>query len=347
MESYTNEPVRTTEIRTQESQPEPSSSGGSVGRQVDHPKEVGARTANPERLSADGNLGNNYQDRSSKLSLATRDGAPVVDSHIIADRCGVQHESVIRLAREYQEEIEADFGRVRFEIGTLQTAGGIQKTASAQFTEDQATVLITFVKNTLQVRAFKIALVKAFAEAKRQIAEGTKLKQSLPDLAPFFAVMKKLQQKGISPDMAAQVGNDMLKAQAVQARYEDRTKPKSADWRNEPPTDKQREKLEALGLNVPETKGEAWDMIRRATKRSPGRPKGSGYGLKILAIIRQGVTEGGEIVAQFMGGTGLRKSTGYRILAELVEAGEVTRTQQGCSNVYRLAQEGVARTYLR
>lgn len=42
---------------------------------------------------------------------------PLADSREIAQQLGVEHESFFTLIKRYQEEIEMDFGLIRFEIG--------------------------------------------------------------------------------------------------------------------------------------------------------------------------------------------------------------------------------------
>jgi phage regulator Rha-like protein len=82
------------------------------------------------------------------------------------------HESVIKLVRAYQEDLE-EFGGVRFEIEPFETAGGQQKREIALLNEDQATLLITYMRNNVIVRKFKIALVRSFADMRRRLASQT------------------------------------------------------------------------------------------------------------------------------------------------------------------------------
>jgi len=105
----------------------------------------------------------------TKLIQIEPNGVPVVDSRIIAEKCGIQHKNALELIDVHKDSIEPAFGRVAFETATLSTAGGPQKMRFALLTEDQATFLITLTRNTAQVVAFKVALVKAFAEARRQL----------------------------------------------------------------------------------------------------------------------------------------------------------------------------------
>src|SRR5690606_28955091 len=68
-----------------------------------------------------------------------------------------------------------DFGRVAFETRPFATAGGTQVRRVALLNEQQATLLMTFQRNTDQVRAFKKALVRAFFDMARQIAPKSEL----------------------------------------------------------------------------------------------------------------------------------------------------------------------------
>lgn len=88
---------------------------------------------------------------------------PMTTSLAIADGTENTHESVIKLVRKYVEDLQT-FGRVGFEIQPFETNGGIQSRELAYLNEPQATLLITYLRNSEIVRRFKIALVKAFFE---------------------------------------------------------------------------------------------------------------------------------------------------------------------------------------
>lgn len=99
------------------------------------------------------------------------DGQAVTTSLAIADGAGVQHESVLRLLDNNLSDFE-EFGRgVRFEIGPFETAGGTQNRRYAVLTEEQATLLLTFMRNSDAVVRFKVALVKAFFELRDRAIE--------------------------------------------------------------------------------------------------------------------------------------------------------------------------------
>lgn len=117
-----------------------------------------------------------------EIITLTQDGVAVVDTITIAEGVQVQHKNILELIRKYLPDFEA-FGPVAFETrkGKPLPQGGFAKaTEVAWLTEDQTTLLFTFLKNTEIARKLKIRLVKAFREAREEIA---RLQQSpaLPD----------------------------------------------------------------------------------------------------------------------------------------------------------------------
>jgi len=68
----------------------------------------------------------------SDLIVSNIDGQLLVDSRLIAERLGVQHKSFYRLVVKHSSVVESSFGRVRFEIDTLNTAGGMQQVSFAR-----------------------------------------------------------------------------------------------------------------------------------------------------------------------------------------------------------------------
>jgi phage antirepressor YoqD-like protein len=86
----------------------------------------------------------------------------LVSTDTIAKHTENEHRSVYRLIKNYESDF-TEFGEVRFEIAGRQSI--------AMLNEDQATLLITFLKNTEKVRSFKIALVKEFKSLKQAVVE--------------------------------------------------------------------------------------------------------------------------------------------------------------------------------
>lgn len=93
---------------------------------------------------------------------------PYTTSDIIAECAEVQHHTITRLIREHKVDFEA-LGILGFEIHKLDTRGQPKK--SYILNEQQATLLITYLKNTEPVREFKKNLVKAFFELRKEVAE--------------------------------------------------------------------------------------------------------------------------------------------------------------------------------
>ncbi|TCM62305.1 phage regulator Rha-like protein [Acinetobacter calcoaceticus] len=96
------------------------------------------------------------------------DGKPHTTTLQIALGLGLQHASVIKLVRTYRPDF-TDLGPIRFEIrkGEALGHGGFAKsTEFAVLDEQQATFLMTLLRNSPRVIAFKKALVKAFFEAR-------------------------------------------------------------------------------------------------------------------------------------------------------------------------------------
>ena len=97
-----------------------------------------------------------------------RNATLVVDSRLITEVLGVNHGAwMTNVLKKYQTEIEEDFGQFHFKNGTVvNSVGAVNTTVYALLTEDQAICLMTYSKNTDQVRAAKRNLVKSFAKAK-------------------------------------------------------------------------------------------------------------------------------------------------------------------------------------
>ncbi|VKL94338.1 phage protein [Streptococcus pneumoniae] len=89
-------------------------------------------------------------------------------SEIIAECAEVQHHTITRLIRENKADFE-ELGILGFKIHKLDTRGQPKK--SYILNEQQATLLITYLKNTETVWQFKLNLVKAFFEMREELSE--------------------------------------------------------------------------------------------------------------------------------------------------------------------------------
>lgn len=97
------------------------------------------------------------------------DGVLVVDSRLIAEQLGIEHESFIKTIRKYQTQTEQAFGILRFEIGEIKGRG--QPETFVWLNEEQATFLMTLSRNTPEVVECKKELVRKFSEAKRLLRQ--------------------------------------------------------------------------------------------------------------------------------------------------------------------------------
>lgn len=123
----------------------------------------------------------------SNLSVIELAGVLVVDSHLIALDLGIEHRALLQTLDKHLEKIEASLGAVAFEMREFKTKQGNRSTERiAWLTEDQATLLMTFSRNTERVVECKITLVQAFSKAKQVI------KESIPAQSQEFE-LKKLE----------------------------------------------------------------------------------------------------------------------------------------------------------
>lgn len=110
------------------------------------------------------------------MELVYMDGRkePYTTSEIIAECAGVKHHAIQEHIRKNIERLER-FGKVAFEMRPLPSG---QQAKDYILNEQQATLLITFLKNTEQVATFKENLVKAFFEMRDELA-NFKLQRAL------------------------------------------------------------------------------------------------------------------------------------------------------------------------
>lgn len=91
--------------------------------------------------------------------IETSNNELVVSSEQIATGAGVQHKNTLELIKTNRAELE-EFGQVAFETRLTGKAGSDIRVALLN--EPQAMLLMTFQRNTPQVKAFKVALIKEF-----------------------------------------------------------------------------------------------------------------------------------------------------------------------------------------
>lgn len=108
----------------------------------------------------------------SNLAVSEHNGILVVDSRLVATELGIAPKNLLETLDNYLERIEAAFGVVRFETEKpLKGSKGGRPERVAYLTEEQATLLMTFSRNTARVVECKVALVQAFSQAKQVLKE--------------------------------------------------------------------------------------------------------------------------------------------------------------------------------
>lgn len=123
------------------------------------------------------------------LMITQSDGSLVVSSEAIADGAGVQHKNVLELISNNLPDFE-EFGHVGF---ATRDGYNNHKVRVALLNEQQATLLMTYQRNTDRVRQFKKALVKAFFEMAQKL-RAPSVPQSLPDALRAYALEVEQRQ---------------------------------------------------------------------------------------------------------------------------------------------------------
>ena len=100
---------------------------------------------------------------------------PFTTSDVIAAFAGIQHHTVTRLIQQHEADFK-EFGILRFEIEEIKGRG--QPAKHYQLNEEQATLLMTYLKNTAQVRAFKKELVRQFYAMRTELYKAQMAKAS-------------------------------------------------------------------------------------------------------------------------------------------------------------------------
>lgn len=147
----------------------------------------------------------------SDLVITGQSGDPVTSSLVLAEGAGRDHATVIRLIRENLEDLE-DFGRVGFEIQPLETAGGTQNREVAILNEQQATLLLTYMRNNEKVRIFKKALVRAFYDMR----EALKARPAVTLSGPQLMAAALIEADTVMKTQAAQIEEMKPKVQAFE-----------------------------------------------------------------------------------------------------------------------------------
>ncbi|WP_297573167.1 Rha family transcriptional regulator [uncultured Deefgea sp.] len=102
------------------------------------------------------------------LQLIGSNIEPLIDSRLLANKLGVQHRHLLRRIELHQSDYMA-LGVMRFESAKAQKLGG-RPERFALLNEDQGMLVLTYTRNTPEIRAMKTRLIQAFGEARRTLA---------------------------------------------------------------------------------------------------------------------------------------------------------------------------------
>lgn len=107
------------------------------------------------------------------MELVYMDGKkePYTTHDIIAEHAEIDNISVRKLIEKHKKDLEV-FGVLSFEIHKPEKGSlGGRPRKVYRLNEQQATLLITYLKNTAPVRKFKMNLVKAFFEMREELSK--------------------------------------------------------------------------------------------------------------------------------------------------------------------------------
>lgn len=104
-----------------------------------------------------------------ELSIVQLKSELRTDSRLLAGFLDHRHRTILENIDKYSAELRS-ISRLPFETGTLETRGGVQSQRFAMLDEDQCYFLLTLMRNNERVVAAKLALVKAFKDARAKLA---------------------------------------------------------------------------------------------------------------------------------------------------------------------------------
>lgn len=122
---------------------------------------------------------------------------PMTTSLAIAEGVQLQHKNIVALIRKHAEPL-LSFGSLAFETRVMRQDGRGGELGDVYFlNEPQSTLLITFMRNSEIVIAFKIALVKAFFELRARV---TDTQSGQPDLHHLDTFPSHLADRLVAAD---------------------------------------------------------------------------------------------------------------------------------------------------
>ena len=158
------------------------------------------------------------------MELVYMDGKkePYTLSSIVAECAEIKHRHLKILLNKHREDFES-FGKVQFKISPSESG---QNVRDYILNEQQATLLITYLRNTEPVKEFKKNLVKAFFEMREELSkrylqrELEKPKRKTKTLTEAIKSWEKAPHHAYSTltNLLLKAANGKNKAQLMQER---------------------------------------------------------------------------------------------------------------------------------
>lgn len=106
------------------------------------------------------------------------DSEPFTTSEVIAEFAGIQHHAIQQLISKHESDFK-EFGVIAFEMRKPPTGSkGGRPEIIYRLNEEQATLLMTYLKNTEQVRTFKKELVRQFFAMRKELTRRVIARES-------------------------------------------------------------------------------------------------------------------------------------------------------------------------
>ncbi len=118
------------------------------------------------------------------------DGIPVVSHRTIADNTGNKPVSISNLINRYKADFEV-FGALHFKNERVVNKGKGTQPKTYLLNEQQATLLLTYLRNTEAVRAFKVALVKEFYKMREKLYQTNPSPAKIGELEQRIYMLKR------------------------------------------------------------------------------------------------------------------------------------------------------------
>lgn len=125
------------------------------------------------------------------IKIQHKDGIQVVDSRLVAEGLNIKHQNLLETIRKYQEKLEK-LGSLTFETETKKRAKGGTFQVFCYLNELQCHFVVTLSRNTEEVVDFKMSLVIAFDQAKKEVKI---LEEVIRESDDFLAKKKAYYQK--------------------------------------------------------------------------------------------------------------------------------------------------------